>query len=89
MLFIDGFIWEDWVVDKLDWKHHVSTDEAEEAFFNLPYKVRRTEADKYLLYGRTQQGRYLFIVFVRVERQIKVISARDMEKSERQYFGRK
>lgn len=49
---IEGFIWADWVVDKLDWKHHVAPDEVEETFFNPPYKVRRTKGDKYLLYGR-------------------------------------
>jgi hypothetical protein len=40
---IEGFLWEEWVIDKLDWKHGVDTQEVEEAFFNLPYKVRRTE----------------------------------------------
>ena len=39
---IVGFIWEDWVLDKLDWKHGVDPQEVEEAFFNPPYKVRRT-----------------------------------------------
>lgn len=56
---IDGFIWEEWVVDKLDWKHGVQPDEVETVFFNPPYKVRRTKANKYLLYGRSDEGRYL------------------------------
>ncbi|MEZ4734555.1 MAG: BrnT family toxin [Caldilineaceae bacterium] len=89
MRSIDGFLWDVWVVDKLEWKHGVEVDEVETAFFNPPYKVRRTKDDKYLLYGRTEGGRYLFVVFVWVGRQVKVISARDMTKAERNYYGRK
>lgn len=89
MQAIDGFIWAEWVVDKLDWKHQVDLDEVETAFFNPPYKIRRTKANKYLLYGRSEAGRYLFIVFVWGGRQVKVLSARDMTESERQLYRRK
>lgn len=89
MQAIEGFLWEDWVVEKLDWKHGVELDEVEAAFFNSPYKVRRTKADKYLFYGRSDEGRYLFVVFVWVGRQIKVISARDMTETERRFYARK
>lgn len=89
MQAIDGFIWEEWVLDKLDWKHAVEPNEVEAAFFNPPYKLRRTKADKYLLYGRSEEGRYLFIVFAWVGRQVKVISARDMTEAERRLFRRK
>lgn len=86
---IEGFIWLDWVIDKLDAKHGVDFDEVEETFFNPPYKVRRTESDKYLLYGRTLEGRYLFIVFVWQSSHVKVISARDMTQSEKRYYGKR
>jgi uncharacterized DUF497 family protein len=86
---IDHFIWQDWVVEKLYSKHGVDPFDVEEAFFNPPYKVRRTKSEKYLLYGRSQSGRYLFVVFVWEGQSIKVISARDMTRSERQFFGRK
>lgn len=86
---IEGFIWEDWVVDKLDWKHSVDPQEVEEAFFNPPYKVRRTSQGKHLLYGRTQSGRYLFVVYVWQDESVKVITARDMTSMERKYYGRK
>jgi hypothetical protein len=48
---IEGFIWLDWVVEKLAEEHSVEPEEAEEAFFNPPYKVRRAGSGKYLLYG--------------------------------------
>jgi uncharacterized DUF497 family protein len=86
---IEGFIWLDWVVEKLAEEHGVEPEEAEEAFFNPPYKVRRAGSGKYLLYGRSEAGRYLFIVFVWEGRQVKVISARDMNKSERRFYQRK
>ncbi len=89
MQSIEGFVWEDWVVDKLDWKHGVESDEVEAAFFSLPYKVRRTKANKYLFYGRSDEGRYLFVVFTWAGRRIKVISARDMTDAERRFFARK
>ena len=89
MHHIEGFIWEDWVVDKLGWKHGVDPAEVEDVFFDPPYKVRRTKAQKYLLYGQSESGRYLFIVFIWVNRFVKVISARDMTKSERRYYRRK
>jgi hypothetical protein len=40
---IEGFIWLDWVVEKLAEKHDVKPEEAEEAFFNPPYQVPRAE----------------------------------------------
>jgi hypothetical protein len=89
MLYVDGFVWEDWVVDKLDWKHGVSPEEVEEVFFNPPYKLRRSLSQKYLLYGQTEDGRYLFIVFVWVGKLVKVISARDMTQKEQRFFSRK
>ena len=86
---IEGFIWEEWVLDKLDWKHGVDPQEVEEAFFNPPYKVRRTGDGKYLLYGRSNSGRYLFVVFVWEDQSVKVITARDMMPAERKLYGRK
>jgi len=86
---IEGFIWLDWVVEKLLQKHSVDPEEAEEAFFNEPYKVRRASSGKYLLYGRSSDGRYLLIVFVWEGRRVKVLSARDMEPAERRFYGQK
>jgi len=86
---IEGFVWLDWVVEKLVEKHGVAPEEVEGAFFNPPYKVRRVESGKYQLFGRSGRGRYLFIVFVWEGQQVKVITARDMTNAERRFFGRK
>lgn len=86
---IEGFIWLDWVVEKLIEKHGVDPEEVEEAFFNRTYKVRKASSGKYLLYGRSNEGRYLFVVFAWEDRRVKVISARDMAPAERRYYGQK
>jgi uncharacterized DUF497 family protein len=86
---IDGFIWLDWVVDKIIEKHNVSPAQVEEAFFTRPAKLLRAEMGKYRLYSRSEDGRYLFIVFVWEGRTVKVISARDMTDRERRYYRQK
>ena len=86
---IAGFIWEEWVLDKLDWKHGVDPQEVEEAFFNPSYKVRRTGEGKYLLYARSNGGRHLFIGFGWEAQFVKVIPARGMKTAEKRFYGRK
>jgi len=86
---IESFLWLDWVVEKIEEKHGVTLEEVEEAFFNPPHKVRRCASEKYQLFGRSKNGRYLFIVFVWVGHSVKVITARDMTEAERRYYQRK
>lgn len=86
---IEGFVWRDWVVDKIIEKHGVWPEEVEEAFFNPPYKVRRAASGKYLLFGRSEDGRYLLIVYAWHGRHVRIITARDMTHSERRFLGRK
>jgi uncharacterized DUF497 family protein len=83
---IEGFIWREWVVDKLVTRHSVTPDEVEEAFFRSPLKVRKASLGKYLLYGTADSGRYLFVVFAWHESKVRVITARDMTKGERRFF---
>lgn len=86
---IHGFVWLEWVLENIEDKHSVGPEEVEEVFFNQPYKVRKAASGKYLLYGQTSDGRYLFVVFTWVGQQVKVITARDMTHSERRFFERK
>ena len=86
---IEGFIWPDWVIEKITIQHGVEPEEVEDAFFNYPHKVRKASSGKYLLFGCSNSGRYLFIVFTWVENDVKVISARDMTPKERRLFKRK
>ncbi len=86
---IEGFEWLDWVVEKIIAKHGVDPAEVEECFVNRPQKVRRVQEGKYQLFGQANSGRYLFVVFVWKGRYVRVITARDMDNSERTAFRRK
>jgi hypothetical protein len=46
MINISGYIWYGDVVDKLSWKHHLTTDEVEEVFQNKP-RIHRIEKGRY------------------------------------------
>ena len=87
----EGFEWDAGNLEKNWGKHRVSRLECEEAFFNRPLVV---EADRfhsrvenrYYALGQTSLARHLFIVFTVRDKKIRVISARDMNRRERQVF---
>ena len=85
----------DAILDKIEAKHGVTWEEVEEVFANRPRLFRFLKADqysepRYYALGRTSAGRYLTVVFVPVTpNQAKVISARDMDASERRRYGKK
>lgn len=92
---INGVIWLRNIIDKLLWKHHVTTDEVEEVFSHPP-RYRFLEEgdvegeDLYSALGRTEAGRYLTVYFLhKVSGDALVISARDMTKKERRLYGKK
>ena len=87
-------IWKDRVVDKLEFKHGVLVEEAEEVLFSKPH-VRRLRKghvrgeDLYAAYGRTAEGRYLVVFFIHKRPAAAMpASARDMTASERRYYER-
>lgn len=79
-------------VYKLELKHQVSIDEAEEALNN--YSVIRRVArgnvngeDVYAAYAHISNGRYLMVFFIRKKgNALLPISARDMVMKERRYY---
>ncbi|MEK7727736.1 MAG: BrnT family toxin [candidate division KSB1 bacterium] len=92
---VRGFIWHREVVDKLLWKHNVTTAEVEEAFGNKP-RYRFLEAgdvageDLYAVFGQSDSGRYLIVYFVyKKTGDALPISAREMTKKERRSYGKK
>ena len=92
---IVDIIWLDEIIEKLEFKHSVLKEEVEEVFYNRP-KFRRAEKgdyegeDLYYAYGRTDDGRYLVVVFVyKRTHDALIFSARDMDKKERKRYGKK
>jgi len=86
------FEWDDGNKAKNWLKHQVTTTEAEEVFFDSGKKLARdvfhsTDLEKrFILLGKTRLGRLLFIVFTIRDKQIRVISARDLNPKERPLY---
>ena len=94
-MYINDVVWLDEVVDKIESKHHVGKEEVEEVFDNQP-KYRKGKKGKYkgedlyYAYGRTDSGRFLFVVFIyKLNKNALIISARDMDHDERKRYARK
>jgi uncharacterized DUF497 family protein len=85
---ISGFDWDDDNVFHIE-RHQFTPEEVEEVFTGA-CKVRRTRQKLYIALGETLDGRLAFVVFRRLSRGlIRVVTARDMEDSERRLFRRK
>lgn len=86
-----GFEWDKGNSMKNQARHGVSDGECEEIFFNEPLLTgqdlghSRTES-RYYAYGQTDGGRPLFLVFTFRGDRIRVISARAMNKKERESY---
>ena len=92
---IEGIIWLRDVVDKLAFKHHVQTYEVEQALNNKP-KIRfvergeRESEDVYMALSRTNEGRYLTVLFIyKRTQEALILSARDMASKERRQYVKK
>ena len=92
---ITGIIWLRSVVEKLLWKHGVTTDDVEEIFSRSPrYRFIETGDVKgehlYAALGQTAVGRYLIVFFIhRATGEALIVSARDMTKKERRTYAKK
>jgi uncharacterized DUF497 family protein len=90
---IDGFEWDEGNRTKNWIKHQVSTSECEELFFNLPLLFANDaqhsqEEKRFYVLGQTNAERRLFISFTIRKNKIRVISARDMSRKERQIYAK-
>jgi len=89
----EEFDWDEHNVRKNWDKHRVTFAECEEMFFNEPLLVGAVERSKiayregrFLGYGMTNAKRLLFVVFALRGRRLRVISARDMSRKERNLY---
>ncbi len=89
---ITGFNWDDGNARKNE-KHDVSTAESEQVFFNEPLLLladaKHSDVGlRFHVLGNTDEGRLLHVTFTLREegKNIRVISARDMHRKERQIY---
>lgn len=92
---IDDFIWLPDIVAKVATKHGLRQDEVEDVFFNRP-RFRFVETghtsgeDVYVATGQTNAGRFLIVFFIlKPDNVALILSARDMNRSERRQHERK
>jgi len=82
-----GFDWDDGNLQKSWELHRVEFWEAEEIFFNEPVVIKADvkhsrQESRYMALGRTESGRLLFISATVRRSLIRVISTRDMTRTE-------
>ena len=87
-----GFQWDEGNSDKNWINHRVSTFECEQIFFNQPLvaaedAMHSLDEQRFYVLGQTDGGRPLYLAFTIRDRQIRVISARDMNRKERKVYG--
>ncbi len=87
----DGFQWDDGNSNKNLAKHGVENWECEQVFFNQPLIVLEDaehsgSEKRWAVFGKTDSGRMLAVIFTRRRNLLRVISARDMNRRERRYY---
>jgi uncharacterized DUF497 family protein len=88
-----GFDWDEANAHKNWERHQVTWEEAEDVFFNEPLVVRgdsrhSQQEKRYYALGQTDRGRYLFVAFAIRRKLIRVISVRDMNRRETEFYGK-
>ena len=87
-MYIRDFEWD--VENKVHiWEHSVDTLEAEEVFIDKPV-YQKTIDGKYIAFGISVEGRYLFVVFfLKGKGLIRVVTARDMTDREKHNYRKR
>jgi uncharacterized protein len=87
----EGFLWDAGNVEKIWLRHHVTPVECEELFLNRPLILEADAAhsaseERLYALGQSDSGRLMFVAFTIRRLLIRVISARDMNRSERRIY---
>lgn len=87
-MYISELEWDDYRIEHIA-QHEVEIDEVWEACEDPFHLARRQGHSRYLLYGQTGEGRYVFVVLEHVEGSVyKPITARNMTDREIRRFRR-
>lgn len=79
---------DDHILEKIQVKHGVSFDEAEEVCLSASAHVRRDRSGLYKFFGQTEAGRYLLVMLAEGDgRTWRLVTARDMTNKERRLFA--
>ncbi len=91
LISFEGFEWDEGNRDKNRLKHGVSEGECEEIFFNAPLLIaddpKHSDIERrFAAFGVTDGVRFLTVVFTKRQNLLRVISARDMSRREREFY---
>lgn len=85
MIRIKSLVWDEWNIEHIK-KHRVSEKEVEEVCQGV-YRQQPTYGGRYLIFGKTAEGRLLTLVLAREQRgKYYVVTARNMSSKERRRF---
>ncbi len=87
------FEWDEGNIEKNFVKHNVTNKETEEVFENTPRFIMESKKhsvaeQRFMLWGKTHQGRKLTVIFTIRGDRVRVISARDMHRTERRRYDK-
>ena len=90
----EGFEWDGGNAHKNWHLNRVTDEECEAIFYNLPLivafdKLRKSTEKRFYTLGRTDSDGYLYVAFTIRNSLIRVISAREMNKSEERKYAEK
>jgi len=95
LITIDDIIWLNRIIEKLAWKHNVLPSEVEEVLSShcrIFKKEKGKVAGEYLYnaLGKTKDGRYLSVFFIRkLNNKALIVTARNMNRNERKRYEKK
>jgi len=86
-----GFQWDEGNINKNLNKHNVENWECEQVFFNEPLIIlddpKHSNAEKrWAAFGKTDGGTLLTVIFTKRDSLIRIISARTMNRKERNFY---
>ena len=84
------FDWAPEIEEKVMSEHRLQPYKVEECFYDVKHRRRRGRGGTYFHFGRSEEGRYIFVVFrwtlVGGKRFAKIITAYDMTDKQRDYY---
>lgn len=88
---ISGFQWDKWNIDKSYKKHGITSNETEEVFLDEDVKIEndikhQEQEDRYIVIGKTTEGKMLFVVFTIRTDKIRIISGRMANNKEKEVY---
>lgn len=89
-----AFEWDRGNITKSWLKHGIYKEECEEVFLNRPLKIFDDKKHslietRFVAYGKTNDNKYLTIIFTTRSEKIRIISARKQNKKEKNKYNEK